>query len=464
MGDTATQFNCVILAAGEGKRMHASRSKALCEVAGKPMLRWVIDAAKTAGIGEICVVASKDDVKSVAQCCEIAEQKERLGTGHAVMCAREFLQKRANGDTLVLCGDAPFINRETIVGALELHSLQSNAVTVMSAIVGDPKGYGRIIRRGDSLAAIVEDADCDDAQAEICEINSGAYWFKTADLLAALEKIRPDNAQGEYYLTDAVAIIIASQKRAGCFAADSPFVALGANSPLDLLHLNEIANRAAIARHLEVGVHFVSCDGVVIGPDVEIAPGATILPGTMLYGATEIGEGSTIGPNSLLCDTSVGKNTVFNASQGYDSKVGDNVKIGPFVQLRPNSEVCDDVKIGDFVEIKNSRIGRGTSLAHLTYIGDSDVGECCNFGCGVVVVNYDGEKKNRTTVGDFAFIGCNTNLVAPVRVGNGAYTAAATTVTEDVPDGALAIGRARQKNIEGWAARKLRAYIEKKSK
>ncbi|MDO4565786.1 MAG: bifunctional UDP-N-acetylglucosamine diphosphorylase/glucosamine-1-phosphate N-acetyltransferase GlmU [Oscillospiraceae bacterium] len=462
MGAYASQLNCVILAAGEGKRMHASGSKVLCKVAGKEMLRWVIDAARASQVGELCVVASGKDVESAAEGCEICEQTKRLGTGHAVMCARGFLEPRAQGDTLVLCGDAPFIDRDTICGALDLHRLQGNAVTVISAEVEKPAGYGRIIRRGDSLAAIVEDRDCNDAEAEIQEINSGAYWFKTRALLEALESIKNNNAQGEYYLTDAVAIIIAKGLRAGCFRAENEFVALGANRPSELLRLNEIANRSAIERHLENGVHFVCADGVVIGPDVELGAGCTVEPNTQLYGRCKIGEGCVLGPGTLLTDCEVGEGCLINASQCAQSKIGSRVRIGPYVNIRPGSLIADEVKIGDFVEIKNSSIGRGSSIAHLTYIGDSDVGSFCNFGCGVVVVNYDGEEKRRTTVGDYAFIGCNTNLIAPVSVGDAAYTAAGTTVAQDVPAGALALGRVKQRNIEGWAAKKLQKYIEKK--
>ena len=462
MDTICDSLNCVILAAGEGKRMHAPHSKVLCEVAGKPMLRWVIDAVRASGIEDICVVASSDDVKKAAGGCEIREQAKRLGTGHAVLCARDFLEAHGAGDTLVLCGDAPFIDEETIAGALRQHREQANALTVISATVQDPTGYGRILRRGADLAGIVEEADCDDAQRQLCEINSGAYWFSTAALLDALAGITNDNAQGEYYLTDALALILASGKNAGAFPAANPYIALGANRPIDLLTLNEIANREAIGRHLAAGVHFVASSGIVIGPDVVIAPGATILPGCLLYGSTSIGAGAVIGPNSVLKNTVVGENSLINASQCTDSRVGDHCTVGPFVQLRPGSVLGNKVKVGDFVEIKNSNIGDGTSVAHLTYIGDSDIGRCCNFGCGVVVVNYDGEKKSRTTVGDYAFVGCNTNLVAPVHVGNGAYTGAGTTVTKDVPDGALAVGRARTQILEGWAAKKLAAYIAKK--
>ncbi len=464
MSLNSTKTNCVILAAGEGKRMHSTSSKVLCEVAYKPMLSWVIDAARSAGVEAICTVASSDDVKSAAEGCVICEQKERLGTGHAVMCAKSFLEEHKGGNTLVLCGDAPFIDAETITASLAEHIKGSYDVTVISAVVSDPTGYGRIVRRDSALAAIVEQSDCNEATNSICEINSGAYWFNTDSLLSVLSGIKNDNAQGEYYLTDAVALLIFSGKRAGCFAAKSPYIALGANRPRDLLHLNELASDFAIDRWLDAGVRFIKRDGIIIGPDVEIEPGAVILPGTVLIGKTKIGTGSEIGPNSFLVDTVIGKNTVFNSSQAHDAKVGDNVKIGPFVQLRPDSIICDDVKIGDFVEIKNSTIGRGTSVAHLTYVGDSDVGEYCNFGCGVVFVNYDGEKKNRSVIKDYAFVGCNTNIVAPVTVGEGAYTAAGVTVTKDIPDGALAIGRPELIIKDGWAANKLKKYVEKKSK
>ncbi len=457
------KHGCVVLAAGEGKRMHAPHSKVLCEVAFKPLLGWVIDAVRATGIRDICVVASSEDVKQAAEGCVIMEQHERLGTGHAVMCARDFLQNRG-GHTLVLCGDAPFIDAESIVGALALHEQSGSAVTVISAMVENPAGYGRILREQGALAAIVEDSDCDAETRAIHEINAGAYWFNTEKLLTALDKIKPNNAQGEYYLTDAVAILLDAKESASCYTAANADIALGANRAADLLMLNDVARNNAIAKHLTNGVHLLCRDGIVIGPDVEIEPGVQILPGCLLRGRTKIGAGSVIGPNTILDNTTVGSNTKINASQCADSTVGDGATIGPFVQLRPNSHIGDKAKIGNFVEVKNSTVGDGTSLAHLTYIGDSDIGKHCNFGCGVVVVNYDGEQKFRTTVKDYAFIGCNTNLVAPVTVGEGAYTAAGVTVTEDVPDGALAIGRAKQENKLGWAASKLQKYKEKKSK
>ena len=466
MNENMNLKNAVILAAGQGKRMRAATSKVLCEVAGKPMLNWVIDAARKAEAGEICIVASEADVMEAAgkAGCLTRQQTERLGTGHAVRMAEDFLEERIGGDTLILCGDNPFMDSETIGNAYELHARQENAVTVITAEIADPARYGRIIRSGDALEGIVEDADCTEEQKKIREINSGAFWFRTEDLLGALKKIRNDNAQGEYYLTDAVAILLGEGKKAGAYKADSEDVVLGANDPAGLLLLNEIAAKRAVDRHLANGVQFRLRDGVVIGPDVVIEPGAVILPGCTLTGRTVIRAGAVIGPNSMVTDSEIGEGTVFESSKATDAFVGKDVRIGPYVQLRPDARIGDKVKIGDFVEIKNSSIGEGTSVAHLTYIGDADVGKYCNFGCGVVFVNYDGEVKNRTTVGDYCFVGCNTNLIAPVTLGDGAYTAAGATVTKDVPAGALAISREALVIKDGWAAKKLKKYIEKKQK
>ena len=452
--------NCcaVILAAGDGKRMKSRRSKVLCEVALKPMLSWVITALETAGIKNTAAVlgSGADEVEKILPgYAESFLQNERLGTGHAVMTAREFLQKNINGDVIVLCGDAPFIDADTIKCSHELHVKNQNAVTVITAKLSDPTGYGRIIRSQSGISGIVEQKDATQAQLEINEINSGAYWFKASELIGALSKLTTDNAQGEYYLTDTISILLGEGKRADAYTAASESVALGANDRKSLLRLNELAKRAIIEKHMENGVEFVSTDGVVISTDVTIGADTKILPGTILQGKTTIGAGCTIGPNSLISDSAVGDGTILNAVQCYQSVIHENVKIGPFTHIRPNSEIKSGVKIGDFVEIKNSVVGESTAVAHLTYVGDSDVGSHVNFGCGTVTVNYDGVNKYRTVIGDNAFIGCNTNLVAPVRVGNGAFTAAGTTVTKDVPDDALAIGRARQENKPGFAKKLL---------
>lgn len=460
--------NVVILAAGDGKRMHAPHAKVLCEVAGKPMLSWVIDTARSVDDAEICVVVSPeaDDVRELAEKagCSVCYQYERKGTGHAVMAAREFLEANIEGNTLVLCGDAPFMDAATVKAALSEHEKWQNAVTVITAVLEDGGNYGRIVRDGDTVKEIVEKKDCKGDKADIAdirEINSGAYWFETGKLLGALDRLTDENAQKEYYLTDTVGLLYGDGESTGGYPSFSSDIVLGANDPRDLLELNEKACAAIIDRHLENGVRFRSRDGVIISPDVVIEEGAEILQGCTLTGKTRIGSRAVIGPNSMLTDTEIGEDTVFESSKATQAKVGRKCNIGPYVQLRPDSIICDEVKIGDFVEIKNSTIGTGTSVAHLTYIGDAEVGRCCNFGCGTVFVNYDGVTKNRIKVGDFCFIGCNTNLIAPVTLGDGAYTAAGTTVTRDIPAGALVIDRGQLVIKDGWAARKLKKYIEK---
>lgn len=451
--------NCaVILAAGDGKRMKSEKPKVLCEVLFRPMLDWVLEACRSAELRDICVVTGKgaDQIEAhLGGSCQTVLQAERLGTGHALMQAETFIRSHAGGHLLVLAGDAPFVDAKTIQEAYRLHIQQENAVTVITAQVSRPEGYGRMLREGDRIVGIVEEKDANEEQKKIREINSGAYWFRIDDMLAAAPGLTNENNQKEYYLTQFVPLLLAAGKKAGGYRADSEDAVLGANDRAGLLALNRIAAERVIEKHLENGVEFLSTDGVLIAPEVEIGTGTTIMPGTILKGKTVIGRGSTIGPNALVEDSTIGDGTVFNASQCYQSVLHDHVKIGPFCHIRPNSEVMDHVKIGDFVEVKNSTIGEYTAVSHLTYVGDSDVGRNVNFGCGVVTVNYDGVNKHRCVIEDNAFIGCNTNLVAPVHVGNSAYTGAGSTITKDVPADALGIARARQSNLEGFAAKKL---------
>lgn len=451
--------NAVILAGGQGKRMKADMPKPLFKVLGEPMLEWVIGACEESGISDICVVKGyKAEMidEYLGGRYETVLQTERLGTGHAVMQAVPFLEKSMDGNTLVLCGDAPFIDPDTIRNSLHMHKENGNSVTVITSKVSDPHGYGRIIRSANGISSIVEEKDATIDQKKINEINSGAYWFKTADLIESLKAITTDNSQGEYYLTDTIFILLKQGKKADAYISENPNVVLGANDRKGLLELNRVARENIIERHLENGVEFTCTDGITIGRDVVIGEGTQVLAGTILKGKTVIGTGCVIGPNCIIENSTVGNDTKLNYVQCFESQIDDNVKIGPFVQVRPGSHIKSGVKIGDFVEIKNSVIGEETAVAHLTYVGDSDVGGCVNFGCGVVTVNYDGEKKSRCTIEDNAFIGCNTNLVAPVKVGKGAYTAAGSTITKDVPADALAIERGETKYIDGYAARKLK--------
>ena len=454
----------IILAAGDGKRMKSDRPKVLCEVLFQPMIRWVENAVRDAGIDDITIVTgegAKLVEAAVSPGCKFVCQRERRGTGHAVMAAADALA--AGGDALVLYGDAPFIEGGAITAALRQHRAEQNAVTLVSARPADPFGYGRVLRGTDGgVRAVVEERDCDEATRAITEINAGVYWFDAAFLAGALEKLTPPNAQGEYYLTDVPAIAAAEGRRVGAWFCEDAQIVLGANDRRQLLALNTLARERMLLRHLDNGVDIPCADGILIGAQVEIGRDARILPGTVLEGRTVIGPGCVIGPNSYIKDSTVGAGTRVLASYLTDSTVGEGTRIGPFTQLRPDSHIGDGVKIGDFVEVKNATVGDGTSIAHLTYIGDSDVGRYCNFGCGVVTANYDGKKKFRTTVGDRAFIGCNTNLIPPVRIGEGAYTAAGTTVDSDVPAGALAIGRVRQEIKEGWSDDNIAFKADKK--
>ena len=447
----------LVLAAGDGKRMKSRHPKVLCEVLFKPMLSWVIDSCRAAEIEQLCVVVAPDADEVLAvlpEGCRTAEQAEKLGTGHAVMMASEFLEEHRGDSVLVLCGDAPFVDADTIRGALAEHREHGHDLTVVAARLEDPTGYGRIIRdENGGLRAIVEQRDADEKTRLIQEVNSGIYWFEAEFLLDALNKLGTDNAQGEYYLTDTVGIAVAEHRPAGVYRAGSPDVILGANSRRELARLNEVARKRVIDQLLDEGVNIPFPETVVICPDTRIGRDTTVLPGCILR-KSRIGEGCLIGPYTMLTGCTVEDGARVEQSTGEDSSVGAGARIGPYGRLRPGSRIGAKAKIGNFVEIKNSSIGEKTSVAHLSYLGDSDVGEEVNIGCGVVTANYDGRDKFRTRIGDRAFVGCNTNFIAPVSAGAGSVIAAGTTLTEDLPDDALAVGRARQETKPGWAARK----------
>ena len=466
MSNTSSCANCaVILAGGQGKRMKSELPKPMFEVLGEPMLEWVMSACEKADVKDMCIVKgyNAEVIEDyVGSRCATVLQSRRMGTGHAVMMAVDWLKERLDGNVLILCGDAPFIDSDTITASLEQHIKQDNAVTIITSEAENPAGYGRILRGANGVTGIVEDKDATADQKAIREINSGAYWFKTERLLEALNEIKPNNSQGEYYLTDSVYILINHGFRADAYISPNPSVVMGANDRKGLLMLNNVARNAVIDRLLNDGVEFTCTDGVTIGRNVVIGAGTKILQGTIIKGDTVIGENCVIGPNCLIEDCAVGNGVTLNSVQAYQSRIDDGAKIGPFVHIRPNSHIMAKVKIGDFVEVKNSTVGERTSVAHLTYIGDSDVGSNVNFGCGVVTVNYDGENKHRITIDDNAFIGCNTNLISPVKVGKSAYTAAGTTVTKDVPDGALAIERGELHFKAGFGDKRLKSRNNKK--
>lgn len=452
--------NCaVILAAGEGTRMKSAKPKVMAEVLFKPMINWVIDSAENGGVDDICVVTGfRADLLEahLGGRYKTVLQSERLGTGHAVMQARDFLLSHKDGNVLILNGDAPLMDSDTIRNALDHHTELENSATVITANVADPYGYGRIIRSERKLLkAIVEEKEATDEQREITEVNSGAYWFRCADLLKALDKILENHEEGkEYYLTDAIEIIIKAHKRASAFKAKSSDVVLGANDRAQLYELNEIARKAVLKKNMKDGVSIPCIDGIIIDPDCEIGADTVILPGTIIKNKSSIGCGCTIGPNSFIDDSVIEDDVELNNTQVYSSKVRKGAHIGPFVRIRPDCVVGEDVKIGNFVELKNTSVDDKTSIAHLTYLGDADFGKNVNVGCGCATVNYNGKDKNRTKVGNNAFIGCSTYLVAPVEVGDNAYTAAGSVITENVPADALALARSRQVIKKDWVKNK----------
>ena len=372
------------------------------------------------------------------------------------MQAVDYL-KGKRGKVFVVCGDTPLITAETIKNTIEINAKNNEDATIITAIFEDPTGYGRIVRDDKkNIVGIVEQKDTTDEQKLIKEMNSGMYLFDIEALIDALKDLKNDNAQNEYYLTDVIGIMISKKLKVGSYTVEDNNEVMGINDRIQLEEANRIARAKIIKHHLQNGVTMIDKSSTYIDFDVEIGKDTIIYPNCMIESGTVIGENCIIGPSSKITDSKIGNGVSVMSSVLIQASVGDETTVGPFAYLRPNSNIGKKARIGDFVEIKNSNIGNGTKVSHLTYVGDSDVGEKVNFGCGTVTVNYDGKKKYRTTIENNAFIGCNTNLIAPVTVKAGAYTAAGTTITKEVPEDALAIGRVRQENKEGWAEKNVK--------
>ncbi len=479
----------IILGAGNGKRMKSNYPKVLCEVLGKPMILWVTDSCAKAGIAvhNTCVVISDDCgnlPEVLPQGVVTRVQHQRLGTGHAVMSALDFIAQSEISDLLVLYGDTPFVDQTTMESSYAFHKAHGNHTTVITAHLTNPDRYGRILREEGKFQRIVEYTDANEAQRAITEINSGIYWFDKEILLATLPLLKPANAQGELYLTDTIELALGMGKQVEGYISSDSYVVQGANNRKGLAELNHMARERILDALYEQGVNIPISEGVMISPDTVIDSDTTISPCVSILGSSTIGSDCQIGQSTLISGSKIGNNccigsavTIINSQIGdhvsitsgsyienaiigegcqiqssviKDSTVGKEVRVGPYAQLRPGSKLADKVKIGNFVEVKNSVLGEKTSVAHLSYIGDSDVGARVNFGCGTVIVNYDGYKKSRTTIGDDVFIGCNSNLIAPVTLEDDCYVAAATTVTQTVPTNAMAIGRVRQENKLGY--------------
>lgn len=451
-------YKCaIILAAGEGKRMKSKTPKVLHKVCGKEMVNHVIDTIKDAGINSINLVVGKgsEKVKCGTKDREITYslQAEQLGTGHAVMCAREFI-KGKKGTIAIFAGDGPLITKETIERLFHIHESQNNKATIITSIIDDPAKYGRIIRsHNGEVEKIVEFKDCNEEEAKVKEINSAIYCFDIESLDKNLDNLDNNNAQSEYYLTDIIGIFKSQELRVG--AVQVPIEEIKAvNSKVELAEVEKTMRARINKRHMENGVTIIDSSSTYINADVKIGSDTIIYPGNVIEGKTVIKENCMIYPNSRIKDSIIDEDVTIQSSVILDSRIGKSTTVGPFAYIRPESNIGESVRIGDFVEIKKSTIGDKTKVSHLTYIGDAEVGSGCNFGCGTVVVNYDGKAKHKTIIGDNAFIGCNANLVSPVEVKDNSYIAAGSTITKEVPEGALAIARERQTNIKGWVEKK----------
>lgn len=443
----------VIMAAGKGTRMKSAHSKVVQKAAGDALIKYVLRACQEAGAEKIITVVGyrQDEVRETLGSDSLyAEQVNMLGTGDAVKSAMPLLEGFA-GDVVILSGDAPLVRSETIKSALRAHRSSGSSATVFTAEVDDPCGYGRIVRgENGSVLKITEDKDASEKEKEIREINGGMYCFRAQELFYALKKLTNNNAQGEYYLTDTLEILRSAGKAIGAFVVQDSEEILGINDKYELSLADKILRMRINKAHALNGVYFQNIENTFISPEVLIEPDAEILNGCILEGGTKISSGAVIGPNSHITDTLVGENSTLDNTVAIQSEIGDDCHVGPFAYIRPGSRIGKGCKVGDFVEIKNAVLGDGTKASHLTYIGDCDVGEGVNFGCGTVVVNYDGKKKHRSVIGDKSFIGCNSNLVSPVAIGKGAYVAAGSTITDTVPERTLAIARARQVIKDNW--------------
>ncbi|MGD9677795.1 MAG: bifunctional UDP-N-acetylglucosamine diphosphorylase/glucosamine-1-phosphate N-acetyltransferase GlmU [Vulcanibacillus sp.] len=444
----------IILAAGQGVRMNSELPKVLHEVGGKPMISHVIDGLFDINVRDIVVVVghkSLEVINYLGSNVNYVKQEEQLGTAHAVLQARDFLFGK-KGITIVICGDSPLITSETLKGLIKEHEAKNATATILTAELNLPSGYGRIIRDDKELVLkIVEEKEASLEEKKIKEINSGVYCFDNEKLFDTLPKVSNNNKKGEYYLTDIIGILKSEGELIAAYRTNDPNEIIGVNDRVVLADAERILKERIINKHMLNGVTIIDPSNTYIDKDVQIEADTIIYPNTYLKGKTHIKSNCKIGPGADVTQAIVEKNVTITYSVIVSSTIGENSKIGPFSYIRPGSKVGESVKIGDFVEIKNSSIGRGTKVSHLSYIGDSDLGEEINIGCGTITVNYDGVTKNRINIGDNAFIGCNANLLAPLVIGKRACIAAGSTINDDVGDDTLAIARERQTNKEGYA-------------
>jgi bifunctional UDP-N-acetylglucosamine pyrophosphorylase / glucosamine-1-phosphate N-acetyltransferase len=448
----------VILAAGQGTRMRSATPKLLHAVCGRPMVAWPIAAAVAAGAGKVVVVDSPERRLEGAfdGLVTFTVQPEPRGTADAVMAAAAEIDPAAT--VIVLAGDVPLIRAQTLKALTDAHQRQGAAATMLTAVLDDPSGYGRVVRAPDgTVERVVETKKAGDAtehELGIREVNTGIFAFDGGELLAALERVRPDNAQGELYLPDVLPILREGDRTVQAFELGDPTETLGINDRRALAEVRAVAQHRIHDAHMLAGVTIVDPRATVIDADVEIGEDTEVAPFTSLLGTTRVGSGSTIGPSSTVIDTRIGDGATVLHSYVTGADIGDRVSVGPFAYLRPGALLREGSKAGTFVEIKNSDIGAGSKVPHLSYIGDADIGEQSNIGAGTITANYDGYRKHRTKIGSRVKVSVDTAFVAPVQMGDDAYTAAGSVISEDIPDGALGVARSRQKNIEGYSERR----------
>jgi bifunctional UDP-N-acetylglucosamine pyrophosphorylase / glucosamine-1-phosphate N-acetyltransferase len=448
----------LIMAAGQGTRMRSSVPKVLHEVCGRPMIAWPILAAREAGADRVCVIVSPEHDLSSAlpEGTETVPQPVADGTGGALRAAAEVV--RDSDTVLVLSGDTPLLSAEEIGGLLAAHAEAGADATMMTTELDDPGTFGRVIRTVDGdVQKIVEakkPGDASPEELEVKEVNAGTYAFAGESLAGALDGLSNDNAQGEYYLPDVLPLIREAGGKVIAHLVGDPAVNLGINDRADLARVTEEARRRINLEHMRAGVTIEDPASTWIDAGVRIEADTTILPGTSLRGETSIGAESTVGPLTTVIDSAIGERATVIHSYLTGCEVSAEAKVGPFTYLRPGAMIGDGAKAGTFVEIKNSRIGPGAKVPHLSYIGDAEVGEGTNLGASTVTANYDGRNKNPTKIGKNVHTGVDTTFVAPVEVGDDAYTGAGSVITDDIPTGALGISRADQKNVEGYAAKK----------
>ena len=448
----------VVLAAGKGTRFKSDQPKVLHTAAGRSMLRWVLEALRPLDLERVVVVVGHHaaDVAAEAAAAGIAglmtvEQTTQNGTGHAMRMVAEAGALDGIDDVVVLPGDSPLLTTDVLAGLLERHRAEAaTAAMVLTTVLPEPFGYGRVLREGDQVTGVVEERDATEEQRAVTEVNTSMYVFAVEPLVAALQSLTTDNAQGEEYLTD----VIAPLSEQGVVAHEAPVEAVsGVNDRLQLAVVASTLRNRLLGNHMLAGVSVVDPFTTYVGPDVRIEPDAVLLPGTHLEGTTVIGAGAVIGPDSRLVDTTVEAGATVTYSVALEASIGPDATVGPFTYLRPGTRLERGSKAGAFVEMKNTTVGEGSKVPHLSYVGDTTIGRNANVGAATVTVNYDGFRKHRTVIGDGARIGSDTMLVAPVTVGVEAYTGAGSVITKDVPDGALAVERTEQRIIEGYAQR-----------